>query len=233
MTVAMTTRALVSFVTGLVLVAALFVSPLTAGVASAAPSAQLDNAAAVDAYAHVLQKINPQLRSGESHWLATHVLTNASRWRIDANLLVALVTVESAWRTQARSHVGAIGLGQLMPGTAALLGVNPRNPYQNLSGSARYLGGLIAKYHGKPRQYELAFAAYNAGPKAVARFGGVPPYSETQHYVVKVMRTWNHIRSVVRIPDEVLAQREPRAKAPVIDWSAVQVDEAYWGSGAH
>src|SRR5689334_15115137 len=104
----MTTRALVSFVTGLVLVAALFVSPLTAGVASAAPSAQLDNAAAVDAYAHVLQKINPQLRSGESHWLAAHVLTNANRWRIDANLLVALVTVESAWRTQARSHVGAI-----------------------------------------------------------------------------------------------------------------------------
>jgi len=225
-------RKFVSLTARLSLIFVLALSPLTAGVASATPSAEQPAAATVDAYANVLRTINPHLPSRQSKYLATHLLTSAGRWRVDANLLVALVTVESAWRTQARSRVGALGLGQLMPGTAANLGVNPHNPYQNLAGATRYLSGLLSLYAGKKRQYELAFAAYNAGPRAVARYGGVPPYSETQNYVVRVMRTWQHIRSVVRIPEAVLAQREKRATSTIDPMSPGAADESYWnGSG--
>ena len=139
-----------------------------AGAASAATAAAPNNPAAVRAYARVLRKINPHLPAWQSSQLAKRVLQNARRWRVDANILVALVSVESAWRTHARSYAGAIGLGQLMPGTARNLHVNPRDPYQNLQGSAHYLGGLLNRYRYHTNQYALAFAAYNAGPHAVS-----------------------------------------------------------------
>ena len=154
----------------------------------------------VVAYAHVLRTINPKLQFWQSRDLAAHVLHNAAQYNVDANLLVAIVTVESHWRPAARSRVGALGLGQLMPGTAHTLGVNPRNADQNLAGCAHYLSGLIAKYGNRANQYALAFAAYNAGPKAVDRYHGIPPYSETQQYVVRVMTAWHHFTHLVRVP---------------------------------
>ncbi len=156
--------------------------------------------ATVRVYARVLRRINPHLQQWQSRDLATHVLVTARRWKIDANLLVALVTVESRWRPYARSRVGALGLGQLMPGTAALLGVNPRNAAQNLYGSAHYLSFLLSRYEWHSNRFQLAFAAYNAGPRAVERYGGVPPFSETQHYVVRVMRMWRHLSAIVHLP---------------------------------
>jgi len=154
----------------------------------------------VRVYAGVLRKINPSLQQWQSRDLAAHVLLNARRWKIDANLLVALVSVESRWRPYARSRVGALGLGQLMPGTAAVLGVDPRDAHQNLDGSAQYLSFLITRYEFHSNRYVLAFAAYNAGPKAVQRYGGIPPFSETQHYVVRVMRMWRHLAAIVHLP---------------------------------
>lgn len=167
---------------------------------SSAPAFADDSKPDVTAYAKVLRKINPRLQVSQSRDLAQHVLVNAARWNVDANLLVALVTVESRWSPTARSRVGALGLGQLMPGTARNLHVNPHVADQNLAGCAHYLSGLIAKYENLPNGYQLAFAAYNAGPKAVDRYHGIPPFSETQHYVVKVMRMWRHFTSIVRIP---------------------------------
>jgi len=191
--------------------------------ACAAASLQTaSNPAAVGAYAHVLRKINPQMPAWQSRSLAKHLLINANRWKIDANILVALVTVESAWRTRARSWAGAIGLGQLMPGTAARMHVDPRDPYQNLQGAARYLNGLLARFRHKPDRYALAFAAYNAGPKAVEEFGGIPPYAETQHYVVKVTSTWQKIRGMVHIP------RVKRAAGAL----AADPDVNYWEGSA-
>lgn len=180
-------------------------TPLTA---SAAPTATSNTPGAVRAYAGVLRKINPQMPVWQSQNLAKHLLVNAHRWKIDAGILIALVSVESGWHTDARSWAGAIGLGQLMPGTAANLHVNPRDPYQNLQGAARYLGGLLERYKGKPDRYALAFAAYNAGPKAVAQFGGIPPYAETERYVVKVMSAWQRISSSVHLPKELPVARE-------------------------
>ncbi|OUD08188.1 lytic transglycosylase [Marivivens niveibacter] len=103
----------------------------------------------------------------------------ARRYAIPEGLFLRLVQQESGWNPSARSHKGAIGLAQLMPGTAALLGVNPNNPTENLEGGARYLRQQFDRFG----RWDLALAAYNAGPEAVSRYNGIPPYRETQNYV--------------------------------------------------
>lgn len=98
-------------------------------------------------------------------------------------LFMALVRQESNFNPRALSPKGAIGPAQLMPGTAASLGVDPRDTAQNLDGGARYLLAQLARF----KSPTLALAAYNAGPEAVAKFGGVPPYAETRNYVVRIL----------------------------------------------
>ncbi len=95
----------------------------------------------------------------------------------------ANIAIESNFRQAARSHVGAIGLGQLMPATARTLGVDPFDAEDNLRGSALYLLTQLQTFRSK----ELALAAYNAGPEAVTRYGSIPPYRETQGHVQKVL----------------------------------------------
>lgn len=102
-------------------------------------------------------------------------------------LFRANIAVESAFNPDARSPVGAIGLGQLMPGTADLLGVDPHDPEDNLRGSARYLLAQLEDFGAA----DLALAAYNAGPEAVREYGGIPPYAETEGHVAKVLRLTN------------------------------------------
>jgi soluble lytic murein transglycosylase-like protein len=99
---------------------------------------------------------------------------------ISPYLLEAVVWQESRWNPSARSPVGAIGLAQLMPGTARDLGVDPRDPIQNLSGGARYLRQQLNRFDGN---VEKALAAYNAGPGRVMTAGGIPSIPETQAYV--------------------------------------------------
>lgn len=107
----------------------------------------------------------------------------ARRHNIPEDLFLRLVTTESNFRPTARSSKGAIGLAQLMPGTAQLLRVNPHDPKQNLEGGARYLSQQYRKFG----SWRLALAAYNAGPGAVERHRGVPPYRETQNYVRAIL----------------------------------------------
>lgn len=102
----------------------------------------------------------------------------------------ANIEVESAYDAHARSPVGAIGLGQLMPDTARHLGVDPEDIAQNLDGSARYLLMMLEQF-GDPA---LALAAYNAGPEAVTRHGGIPPYPETQGHVARVTAVFQRLR---------------------------------------
>lgn len=116
----------------------------------------------------------------------------ALREGLDPALLASLVWAESGFRPEVRSHAGAIGLAQLMPGTAAGLGVDPHDPEQNLAGGARYLKQQLERF-GSP---ELALAAYNAGPNRVARSGGIPNIAETRAYVPRVMGYYDQIRGV-------------------------------------
>lgn len=107
----------------------------------------------------------------------------ARRYRVPEDLFLRLVQQESAWRADARSHKGAIGLAQLMPQTARMLGVNPHDPRENLEGGARYLAEQYRTFG----SWRLALAAYNAGPRAVREYGDVPPYKETRNYVKVIL----------------------------------------------
>jgi soluble lytic murein transglycosylase-like protein len=109
----------------------------------------------------------------------------AQRYGIDPAVLHGLIQQESGFDPNARSSAGAMGLTQLMPGTASSLGVaNPMNPAEAIEGGARYLAQLMSQFGGNTTD---ALAAYNAGPGAVSRYGGVPPYAETESYVTKVL----------------------------------------------
>jgi soluble lytic murein transglycosylase-like protein len=108
----------------------------------------------------------------------------AARYGIDPALLKGLIRQESGFDARAQSPAGALGLTQLMPSTAASLGVDPLDPAQAIDGGARYLRQQLDRFGGDPAK---ALAAYNAGPGAVAKFGGVPPYAETQSYVQRVL----------------------------------------------
>lgn len=101
----------------------------------------------------------------------------------------AMIKVESNYTQGAVSHAGALGLAQLMPGTATYLGVDPEDPIENLDGGARYLLEQMAAFG----SLELALAAYNAGPEAVRKYDGVPPYAETQSHITRVMAVYDRI----------------------------------------
>ncbi|WP_298801787.1 lytic transglycosylase domain-containing protein [uncultured Lentibacter sp.] len=103
----------------------------------------------------------------------------AQKHGVPVDLFLRLVQQESGWNAKARSHKGALGLAQLMPGTARALRVNPHDPYENLDGGARYLKTQYQEFG----SWRLALAAYNAGPGAVKKYGGVPPFKETRNYV--------------------------------------------------
>lgn len=127
------------------------------------------------------------------------IVREARRQGLDPHLALSVAKQESLFKCNARSCVGAVGLFQLMPQTAKDLGVNPYNVDQNIKGGIKYLK-MMKKQFGSTR---LALAAYNAGPGAVQKYGGVPPYRETQHYVKVIMNSYNQYK---HNPDPVLAE---------------------------
>lgn len=133
--------------------------------------------------AQTARYFNSRLDLEEAEALSKVILSKAKKYELDPLLLTALISQESAFRANAKSVVGAYGYGQLMPGTAKFLGVNRRNPEENLEGCAKYLSQQMSRWGHTSDPVSLALASYNAGPGAVAHYGGIPPYRETRNYV--------------------------------------------------
>lgn len=121
----------------------------------------------------------PQFRGNYRGPYLNMARSAAAKHGVPEDLFLRLIQQESGWNATARSHKGALGLAQLMPATARGLGVDPHNVAQNLEGGARYLRQQYETFG----TWRLALAAYNAGPGAVQKHGGVPPFRETQNYV--------------------------------------------------
>jgi soluble lytic murein transglycosylase-like protein len=136
--------------------------------------------------------VTPPAGSSASTPYDATIAQAAAHYNIDPAILHGLIQQESGFDPGARSSAGALGLTQLMPGTASSLGVaNPLDPTQSIEGGARYLSQMLSRFGGNT---EEALAAYNAGPGAVSRYGGVPPYAETREYVNKVLGYANAYR---------------------------------------
>lgn len=134
----------------------------------------------------IVSNHNPGLGRYSSGQIAKAILQSANRHNIDPFLLAALIAQESRFRPSCVSPGGAVGLGQILPATAASMGINPYDATQNVEGCARYLGTQMRRWRASPNKVALALASYNAGPGAVEKYGGVPPYRITQKYVAKI-----------------------------------------------
>jgi soluble lytic murein transglycosylase-like protein len=155
---------------------------------------------AIPIYSEFIQGYNKRLSAAKATEIATALINFSVEFGVDARLITAMVLVESGFNPTARSHAGAMGLGQLMPGTARGLGVRDAyNTTENLWGTVRLIRGHLDKYSnssiggGKYDELVLALAAYNAGGGAVKRHDGVPPYKETQNYIKKVTAWYNRL----------------------------------------
>lgn len=152
---------------------------------------QADTVAAFEQEEYAPAVAGPAPAAPKANPTAQELITQAA---LHAGLPPAFVRsiarAESGYRLDAVSPKGAIGLMQLMPATAAALNADPLDPAQNADAGARYLRALLEKYQNDPHQVSKAVAAYNAGPAAVDKYGGIPPYAETTQYVERVLKQY-------------------------------------------
>ena len=153
------------------------------------------NSEAADFYNVIYENIlHCNGNESESQWLTDAIFYAANQYQVDPILITSIMEAESGFNFYSTSSAGAIGLMQLMPDTAKAVGVNPYDVLENILGGVIYLNNQIKNFSDwGDYGITYAVAAYNAGPGAVKKYGGVPNYAETQNYVVKVARNYNRI----------------------------------------
>ncbi len=172
--------------------------PLPGRILSNPISWNLPGSDALPYYSAFVKGRNPRLSSYQASRIAQGVIGFSIRYGVDARLIMAMILVESNFNPSSRSKSGAMGLGQLMPGTARGMGVSDAyDSIENLYGTVRLVRGHLEKYRNQTGDafdsLVLTLAAYNAGSGAVKRHGGVPPYSETQAYVRRVIAIYRKL----------------------------------------
>jgi soluble lytic murein transglycosylase-like protein len=154
----------------------------------------LPSSEAAPYYAAFIKKENPRLTTAKALEIANGIIGFSLKYGVDARLIMAMVMTESDFNPNETSHAGAMGLGQLMPSNVEEMGIsNAYDTMQNLYATVRLVRGHLNDYAAKAGGYTydslvLALAAYNAGPGAVRKYGGVPPYRETQNYIKRVIK---------------------------------------------
>lgn len=146
------------------------------------------------AIARAILRTNPRIGQAYALLLAIETADAARARGLPPGFLAATLLQESAYDEEALSSAGAIGIAQFMPETAAGIGIDPYDPFAAIPGAAELLGSYLSAYRDRyPDPYAAALAAYNAGPLAVRRYGGVPPYPETRAYVALIFDRWARI----------------------------------------
>ncbi len=170
-------------------------NPLTTKYAYVKPPSEV-----IPVYANFIRKWNKRVSQSQSLHIANAVIGYSLRYGVDARLIMAILMAESDFNIGEHSHAGAMGLGQLMPVNAQELGIsNAYDIYQNLYGTVVLVRGHLEKHQNKTngndvRRLARELAGYNAGDGAVKRYGGIPPYRETQNYVRKVINYYRWLR---------------------------------------
>ena len=153
------------------------------------------------AIARAVLHTNPRIAQIWALFLAIETARAARERDLPPEFLAATLLQESAYDVNALSSAGAVGIAQFMPETAAAVGIDPYDPPAAIGGAAELLGGYVAAYRSTyDDPFATALAAYNAGPAAVKRYGGVPPYAETREYVALVFDRWARIASYEAAP---------------------------------
>lgn len=155
---------------------------------------------------------NNSLSYEEAKAISDGITYYSAMYGVDPLLMTALFQTESNFNQSSVSSAGAIGIGQIMPGTAVSLGVNPYDTMQNIQGACSYISTVLKNFSNWPSPVDAALAAYNAGSNAVITYGGVPPYAETQNYVVTIRDRYNYLRSMIDnvvVVDEVASRGFP------------------------
>lgn len=167
---------------------------------------------------------NNSLDYDEAKNIADGITYYSGMYGVDPLLMTALFETESTFNQSAISNAGAIGIGQIMPDTAVSLGVNPYDTMQNIQGACSYMSTALKNFSDYPYPTETALAAYNAGGNAVIKYGGIPPYSETQNYVVRIRERYMNLRNMIGDGVTPIVQGDYNPLAPSYTNGAETVD---------